>query len=665
MNNNEKPPHYANGGEMWRDYKLLYGAEATGICNRYLDMQIRSNDPEEIQFCKELYAEMQADPIIQNEQTTKKRGFITMNTENSNFASTEAEQKYVGSIVFPKGEVEKYYSADSLLAAYKASTEQSTAEFIASNDAGKSSNLSIAVIFDTEQFADAQFAQKFEQINAESWAAIEAHSVEKSAEVAVEPPNLASAETIEAAETPSCVGSVGNKLTGEVMAYYNENAMVDGFKQAWENAAAQGINGGDTVQYFDVAQGSNLEQELSNAYDEVFPVVEEPQIDAEPPVVGNLYFPATNEIIPYHSEESIIASYRKELFSLGINGVIPQDIVSPELGEKLYEVYAGEFGIDAPVIEVPFDESDIPEPDFAIEENSGIVADVGETAPIQAAEITNDITTPIRENSYVNDFVALLQMNGKDTKEFAVMISLIGGMENQLTEMTKDAKEMRQEISQLKTAATNPVRTALMNAADAIDGQIKSAQTSLNKVKTAFVESCKSAISAFKEKGASALNSVAKFFTAGFKKEVELYRKDAEAGIRENDRKIMNIENVSAQYHTVGSAVKNFGLALVGKQPSVETKQIGRVTKAVTSLIRLDSNSCQNTINRCNKILAAVERLEQGQAEKSVEKPQKEQKPSLLASIAEKKEIIKARDAEKLANPLTQVTARKKGAALE
>jgi len=42
---------------MWHDYLLRYGEiEARGICNRYLDMQICTTDPEELQFCRELYA---------------------------------------------------------------------------------------------------------------------------------------------------------------------------------------------------------------------------------------------------------------------------------------------------------------------------------------------------------------------------------------------------------------------------------------------------------------------------------------------------------------------------------------------------------------------------------------------------------------------------------
>jgi len=53
---------YNSGADMWQEYKAQYGdAEARGICNRYLDLQVNNNNPQELQFCRELFAAMQAD----------------------------------------------------------------------------------------------------------------------------------------------------------------------------------------------------------------------------------------------------------------------------------------------------------------------------------------------------------------------------------------------------------------------------------------------------------------------------------------------------------------------------------------------------------------------------------------------------------------------------
>lgn len=53
---------YDTGTDMWRDYKAQYGdTEARGICNRYLDLQVKNTNETELQFCRELFAAMKAD----------------------------------------------------------------------------------------------------------------------------------------------------------------------------------------------------------------------------------------------------------------------------------------------------------------------------------------------------------------------------------------------------------------------------------------------------------------------------------------------------------------------------------------------------------------------------------------------------------------------------
>lgn len=73
------PGIYETGADMWREYKEQYGdIEARGICNRYLDLQIRNTNPEELQFCRELYAAMQNDPVIKPMTEQQKESVLAM-----------------------------------------------------------------------------------------------------------------------------------------------------------------------------------------------------------------------------------------------------------------------------------------------------------------------------------------------------------------------------------------------------------------------------------------------------------------------------------------------------------------------------------------------------------------------------------------------------------
>ena len=58
----ENERHYDTGAEFWKGTAANYGMEeAAGICGRYLSMQIKTDNPEERQFCRELFVAMMED----------------------------------------------------------------------------------------------------------------------------------------------------------------------------------------------------------------------------------------------------------------------------------------------------------------------------------------------------------------------------------------------------------------------------------------------------------------------------------------------------------------------------------------------------------------------------------------------------------------------------
>lgn len=60
----ENERHYDTGADFWKDTAANYGIdEAAGICGRYLSMQIKTDSPEERQFCRELFVAMMEDII--------------------------------------------------------------------------------------------------------------------------------------------------------------------------------------------------------------------------------------------------------------------------------------------------------------------------------------------------------------------------------------------------------------------------------------------------------------------------------------------------------------------------------------------------------------------------------------------------------------------------
>lgn len=87
--------NYATGADMWREYRHKYGIdEARGICNRYLDMQIHSQDAGEQQFCRELYAAMKAELPAHTQPTFAYGGYHF--TPVRQFRKREIEKQLAG-----------------------------------------------------------------------------------------------------------------------------------------------------------------------------------------------------------------------------------------------------------------------------------------------------------------------------------------------------------------------------------------------------------------------------------------------------------------------------------------------------------------------------------------------------------------------------------------
>ena len=93
----------------------------------------------------------------------------------------------------------------------------------------------------------------------------------------------------------------------------------------------------------------------------------------------------------------------------------------------------------------------------------------------------------------------------------------------------------------------------------------------LAELKDLIMEGCQKALSAFKERGTSALDGLSRFFHV--KPMLEGIRKAIDNSIRIDDNAVSKIQTLSAEYHQAGRHLKNMGRALVGKEPVAEVKK--------------------------------------------------------------------------------------------
>jgi hypothetical protein len=167
---------------------------------------------------------------------------------------------------------------------------------------------------------------------------------------------------------------------------------------------------------------------------------------------------------------------------------------------------------------------------------------------------------------------------------------------------------MRQELATAQEQ-NHPVKNAMQKAVITMQGQVLELRDKLALLKQNVIEGCKSAVSAFKENGISALDNVARFFKV--RPLLEAMRDDLAADIRRDDKAIAKIEAISAEYHEAGRHLKNIGRAIVGKEAIQEAKPVGRVANAFAAPFHAERNHPCTVKNSVEKAIGAVERLEE------------------------------------------------------
>jgi len=246
--------------------------------------------------------------------------------------------------------------------------------------------------------------------------------------------------------------------------------------------------------------------------------------------------------------------------------------------------------------------------------------------------MNDTINAPLRENEHVKELLSIMESNQMDTGDLRGLLGYVGAMERQLDAAVVELQAMRQELSDMREDQNHPVRKALQNAVRTLERSVGEAQKKLNVIKESIINGCKSAVSAFKEKGISALSHIAGFFK--IKNSLESLRNSLNNGIDADKSAIAKIEAVSAEFHQAGTHVKNMGRAMLGKETVQDIKPAGKLAKALEAPFRSELSCLANAKKSVESAIGKLEQLEQaGMKTRAAEK-----KPSVLENLQAMKE---------------------------
>jgi len=265
--------------------------------------------------------------------------------------------------------------------------------------------------------------------------------------------------------------------------------------------------------------------------------------------------------------------------------------------------------------------------------------------PLTPSERENSLETaspPLLSNEHVQELISVMKENSVDTGELLAVLRYVGMVERQLDTAVNELTAMRREIADMREIQNHPVKTAMQNAADALEGKIAVMRERLEAVKAGIIDGAKNAVAAFKEKGITALHNVASFLNV--KGGLQSLRDSLNAGIKEDERAIAAIEAASAKYHEAGRRVKNMGRALTNQEAVREAKPTGKLAKTLEAPFVREKDCLTSAVKDVNAAIRGMERLEAAAARirETRTAARAGGKPSILKGLDEFKEQIAA-----------------------
>ena len=241
---------------------------------------------------------------------------------------------------------------------------------------------------------------------------------------------------------------------------------------------------------------------------------------------------------------------------------------------------------------------------------------------------------PLEQNEYVQELFSILQESGKDTNGLAALIGHVSEMENFVKRAEDKIADMKSQLAEMKEVQNHPVKTKLQKAIRSLENTVAEMKERITELKANIIEGCKSAVEAFKEKGAAALNNLAKFFH--IKGGLKAIDRVAEQSVKQCDKAIANVNGFAANYHEAGRAIRNMGLIIIGREPVDEKKENGKLAKAAAAPYKAEKAAMSGIKSAVDKAIVALDGMEERQADK---KQEHVKKPSILEALEESKAL--------------------------
>lgn len=235
--------------------------------------------------------------------------------------------------------------------------------------------------------------------------------------------------------------------------------------------------------------------------------------------------------------------------------------------------------------------------------------------------------TTLMEQPEIVELFRVLEGNGlqKEQKEVESLVKYLDGMESQFGQVLEELRDVKEQLSQIQDGG---VKASVLRIAEQAQGKVQEVGGQFHTVRKNLIQSAKSALQTFKEKGKDALQravSAMKIPSA-----LARIQEGFNGAVESMNRQADKMEILSGELHAAGGHIKNVGRIFRGKErEKVEPQATDR---GITTKIRKSFLTISGRLSSMEQTTGNVrKRLEQ-----FVQKEEK--KPSVKGELKKLKE---------------------------
>jgi len=219
----------------------------------------------------------------------------------------------------------------------------------------------------------------------------------------------------------------------------------------------------------------------------------------------------------------------------------------------------------------------------------------------------DNIAAQLAENEHISQLLKILHDHDRDISGITALLNHVSEMESFIKSAESKISDMKSQLDEIKEIQNHPVKHNLQMAIKSLEAIVADMKHKLNTLKVSIIDGSKKAVTAFKEKGISALSNIASFFK--IRQGLENWKENIETGIRINDKTVVDIERFSMEYHSTGRHLKNMARIAIGKAPLNTNKEVGKLAKIIsspykaqTSILKRMKGTLEKSIQRLNQL---------------------------------------------------------------